>query len=848
MASTIWMVPIVELHAQQAAQTPQPEAFDELLVQGEYIPDEKRATSEISNILDAEDFKITGDSDIGSALQRVTGLSLVDGKFVFVRGLGERYSSVLLDGASLPSPEPLRRVVPLDIFPTALLGSALVQKSYSPQYPAEFGGGVLELRTRAVPEERFFSISLSTAYNTESTFKKGLGYDGHDLDFTGFGGSKRKIPDIIANNYPLSNLSPEQLEQAGEALPNVWSLDEEPNMPQFTGELVYGDRFELGEKNLGIIAAVRYDSKFQNEFGTRSRYTTSDAGPVVNENISPEVCESYEGATGCGYRRSDWTIGLNGILSLGLELDDANAIKYTTLLLRKTDRISEIYQGEFASDPGTLRNRSGFDWIEQQVWTNQLSGEHAFEMDGATFGELKLDWRAVYSQASREVKLRRDYTYDFDENSQVWRNRARPDGNRTSFGGLDDTNIEGGFDFDQELALGAIEMNLKGGAAYTDKERDSAFRRFYYAYPAGAHLELRERIPEIIFGPTNIDPNGFVLRENTDPSDFFDASMENVQGYGQLDIRLTPTLRLAAGARYEDSKQIVNTVDRATEEAIRTTLRGEYLLPAATATYEFAENMQVRAGYSQTISRPDLRELSSAAFIDERRRLTRGNPYLKITEIKNYDLRWEWYFGKQDSLTIGAFYKDFTNPIEWTYVPRGEGFIREPRNAPGAKLKGVEADVETYLPFFKGSSSEWLARKDFFVKANVAYIDSEIELEPGVETTANRSMQGQSDVLVNAQVGYDDPIAGERFALIFNFTGERIDDVGLLQAPNFVEKPPVMLNLTYARAFSLWGGEYEFSFEAENLLGDDFMIKQGDFVAEQYDIGRTFKIGISARY
>src|SRR5690606_8256118 len=188
---------------------------------------------------------------------------------------------------------------------------------------------------------------------------------------------------------------------------------------------------------------------------------------------------------------------------------------------------------------------------------NQLSGEHFIHYSNA-MEPLTLNWHLAYSTADREVKLRRDYLYVYDEINKVYRNSTTSEGNHTYFGGLDDNILDTGFDFDQPVAFGGIEMNVKGGFTYVDKERDSAFRRFYFKYPnVGGLNDLRTRIPEIIFGPTNVDPTGFVLTENTEPSDFWSASMTNYQGFGQLDIQLTPRLRIAAGARYENSEQIV---------------------------------------------------------------------------------------------------------------------------------------------------------------------------------------------------------------------------------------------------------------------------------------------------
>ncbi len=226
-----------------------PPPIDEIVVTGQYIPDEKRVTSEISELLDTDALSAFGDSNIAVSLQRVPGLSLSQGSFVIVRGLNERYSQALLNGAQLPSPEPLTRVVPLDIFPNSVLAGVLVQKTYSPQYGADFGGGVLALRTLAIPEERFFEAGVSLSFNTASVFEDGLTFEGEGADWLGVDFGDRDLPDGIPRE--LDSLSAAELEAAGESLPDVYTPELDDNPPGVSLELAYGDRFTPGRWRLG---------------------------------------------------------------------------------------------------------------------------------------------------------------------------------------------------------------------------------------------------------------------------------------------------------------------------------------------------------------------------------------------------------------------------------------------------------------------------------------------------------------------------------------------------------------------------------------------------------------------
>ncbi len=886
LASTAMLMPVSVLAQDDA---PVAQSDEVIVVQGAFIPDEKRETSEISNILDAEALSRTQDSDIADALQRLTGLSLDDGKFVIVRGLNERYSRATLNGAPLPSNEPLRNVVPLDIFPTSILDGVLVQKTYSPEFAADFGGGLMELRTKAVPDEAFIEVGGSFGYNTETSFQEGLTYAGSDWDWTGLDA----IDDFRAfpsGTIPsdLSTLTEGEREIAGESLPNVWTIQSDDSLPaDYSLNFAAGNGWEMGDESaLGVIFVAGYGNSWENRFGLRRDVRTSAEGLEIQDDFSSnaEGCDEIE--FDCGYFDTTQTIDLNALASVGFTINNDNAIKLTSAVLRKTTKEALLVTGR-EDDQDQILQDGRIDWVERQTWTNQVVGEHFLPFfDSFDLPLTQLDWRVSYSEAKRDVDNRKDFLYELEPDGVFRLDSRILESNQTTYAELEDSTFEVGADLKQAFTLWDMDIELKAGGSYFEQERESSLRRFLFQPAQGlssAQLApLREQIPEIIFGRVNIDPNGYRLVDNTQASDAFLADSEIIAGYAGLDAQVTPTLRIAAGLRYEDSEQVTTSFARTATrcgelfgggatppgcasdgsnsseiifeqgDQIGITLTGEFLLPSVTATWEFLPNNQVRLGFSQTLNRPSLRELSTSPFLDpDRDEEVEGNPFLTIAEIDNYDIRWEWYFARGEFLTLGAFYKDITNPIEETFSVFGNETRRSFRNGESAELLGVEAELQVALPFQDWFDWTFLGDREFYVNTNFAYIDSETTtgFNPlNIVTNDTRELQGQSDILANLQLGFQDFERGEKAALLFNFTGDRIDSVGVLGLPDEVESPPTLLDFVYSRELPLAGGVYEVSFEARNLLNDDYELNAEDILIEQYEIGRTFSVGIKARY
>lgn len=822
--------------AQDESDDVTPETIE---VIGRYIPQEKRQTSEISSVAKSADFTRAGDSDIAVALTRLPGISPDStGKYVVIRGLSERYTSTLLNGTQLPSPDPLKSAVPLDIFPTSMIDTVLVQKTYSAEYPGAFGGGVIDIRTKTIPDEPFFKLSMSTGYNTESTGKNGLSYYGSETDWLGWDDGKRSIPKPLANNPTLEGMGDLLLESAAESIANVWSIDSEPNYPDFDLGLSMGTSYELGEGDLGVIFALDYGSQFRNKFGERYSYsasTATDSGLDSDRVFGPEACVDMDvDPDECGYRTTTWDIDLNAFGSLGYKIGN-HELKFSSVLLRSSQQQVEMLTGR--TDSRDLATYTRLDWKEREVWSNGFFGTHYFDLGGAA--ETEVDWFASFTEASRIVPMRRTYEYFYDEVDFIYRLSARTDGNQTIWGEMQDEASDYGVTIKHPGTFMDKEIDFKFGVTSTEKDRTSDFKRYGYDLSNVENRELRERIPEIIFGTTNIDPQGIFLREFIDASDSFTAEFKNTGAFAQADMKLSEVLRLSGGVRYEDSNQIVASTDRISNEPIVVDQTLEKWLPSATLTWTFYEDMQLRFGYSETVNRPDSRELSPARFVREDGRTEEGNPNLLPATIKNFDMRYEWYIGSNQSVTVGAFYKEITNPIEYTIKPIGDGELDFVANADDATLTGIEAEADIIL-------GSW-AEREFFLKVNGSYIDSEVtrtSADFGDITTPVGPLQGQSKWLANAQLGYTTDT--ENLNLIFNYIGERIYRLGTSDRPDLIETPPMELNFVYSRDFEVLDGRlFTVSLKAKNLLNDAAERTQGGLIAETYEVGRSFSIGFS---
>jgi outer membrane receptor protein involved in Fe transport len=828
----------------------------EIVVTGRQDRNIAKSSDQVISVLSSAEIARTGEGNIAGALGRVTGLSIVGSGFVYVRGLGDRYSLALLNGSPLPSPEPLRRVVPLDIFPTNVVASSLVQKSYSVNFPGEFGGGVVNLTTTAVPKEGFLTISAGMSGDTETTGQFGYSYFGSRTDWTGFDNGSRDVPPALAaffaSGNKISDLAVDDQAVAGELVRfSRATLQRIPKLPvNFSGSISGGTAWDVGDDaRLGLIATV----------GFSNRWTNRDA-----RQQTPAAADLSELFSDTQRVTTDNRIIANGLLGLGLELGK-HKFRFTNLFIRDT-----IKQGRLAQtddfNSGFTRQNQDTAWFERQLFETQLVSE-------LKFGDVSLDLRGTYANSQREAPYELSFGY-------ARTNRATdPTGqyfvNRLNNGQVGSASVAFS-DLNEDLWAASADLSwlvtprltVSTGYAFSDTKRQSSRREFQFIAPSDFPVGVAMLRPDLLLSPGIIDYFNIGLVETTESDPAFAAALRVHGGYGKINWEPIDGLSLDLGVRYETALQTVNPVEVfkvPSNSLAGTRLDKGYWLPAGTITWEIAPQMQLRANASQTIARPQFRELIFQLYYDpESDRLFRGNPLLTDSKLFNAEARWEWYFAREQRLSLAGFYKKIDRPIE-----AFTGFSdNQPQtsfaNAPRARLYGAELEMQKY--FDLESLGGFFALRRLVTIANYTYTKSEIQVRPGdtvaifgtsVQPASNVfvdgvPLTGQSNHLANLQLGFEHPDRLSQQTLMLTYASKRVTSRGPVGQPDIVENPGLRLDLVLREGVKLLGREVDLKFEARNLTGrkrEEFQSNGTNRVEiNTYDVGRSFSISASVKF
>ncbi len=791
----------------------------------------RRKASTVADVLGAEQMSKSGDSNAASSLARVTGLTVVDGRFVYIRGLGERYSNVLLNGTTLPSPDPTRRVVQLDLFPSGILESMVIQKSYGPNLPGNFGGGAVNLKTKDIPEKFQAKISLSTTYQDQQGEIDS--YAGGSRDWLGFDDGSRALPASIAEataNGQRIGVNDPRTVDFGLAFKRNYSTQKKTTRPVPGLSMSIGNTLRYRGKKFGFNLAGMY--------GDRYNYNE-----VERTSFNAESSDSQLSVDGRSTnRRSRRDINLSGMLNLGMDLGPYADIRSNTLLLRKS--VDRVERRVFSDQDNTFDDTT-IEWQERQLFTQMLSGTHQI---GSNKKRL-FKWRGNYSNATMDQPDSRTFRIVTDEGTAP-RLETQPRTTERTFGLVEDQVREGEVSFEIPVVdTKNFTFLSKVGAGQMNKERNSRFQRFGY--------EINPDVAGSITGnpsATNLDQvctdavirsGACTLRDTTQPNDRFEAEQELRSYFVDTDTKLFERVRLNLGMRFEDSTQTVATFQGEQLVRIENTLIMQDFLPAAGMTFFLSDNLQFRLGYSETISRPAFKDLSPQYYDDERDRTIQGNAELSGTIITNRDARLEWYFGNQENISVGYFDKEFINPIEEVAGSFQNGRLTyseggfQLANVGNARVRGFEVEFRKNFGFI----SDFLQPLAF--GGNYARIESEMsifsELASQV-TNIERPLQGQSPYVVNLNLDYDNKDTGTNATILFNVFGRRIDTVGTDRRPDTYQEAFNQLDFVFSQTF----GEEQRNkvrFKVQNILNPDAVLKIGDEVAETYKKGR--RAGIS---
>ncbi|MEW6574958.1 MAG: TonB-dependent receptor [Pseudomonadota bacterium] len=833
----------------------------EIVVQGRRLQNVEKAAPQVVSLLSSADIARTGEGDIAGALGRVTGLSVVGNGYVYVRGLGDRYSLALLNGSPLPSPEPLRRVVPLDLFPTSLIASSLVQKSYSANFPGEFGGGVINLTTKAIPEESFLSVGGSISGNSETTNQLGYTHYGSSLDWTGFTNDNRAVPPALSA-YLNSGL---RISEGGVDTQAIASelvngrngvIQRNKHLPA-NGSLSLsgGTSFEIGDDaTLGILASAGYSNKW------RTRDTIQQTASSVD--LSEKELD---------FRRvlTDNRIVANAMVGFGIEAGDQK-LRWTNVFIRDTIKQTRLGVGtrQTTSPIATLQQQDT-GWFERQLVTSQFVGEFRLA------DEVKLDVRLAFANSQREAPGELSFEYfrsnvATDPYGEYFINRlnnGQQGSAEISYSDLNENLWSGGLDLSYNVTP---DVTATVGYSYTDTARRTEKRDFLFTAPTTFPTAVALFRPDYLLQPDVINFYDIGLIDTNEANPIFDAKLVNNAAYGQIRAYITPEINLNIGVRYEAAKQSVEAVPvftTPTAVLASTSLNNKYWLPAATLTWELADQMQLRISGSKTIARPQFRELIYQTFFDpDSNRQYRGNPLLTDSQLYNAEARYEWYFDRDQRLSVAGFFKKIDKPIEAYSSFNDNSVVTSFANAPQAKLYGAELEVQKYFDLSGLSESGFFSTRRLVAIANYTFSKSKISVKPGdpvavfAASSTNASdffrdgapLTGQSDHLVNLQIGLEDTDSLSAQTLLLNYASDRVTSRGAANQPDIVERPGFELDFVVRQGIKIGGKEFELKFEARNLTGTKYRefqeSGQNRIFYNLYKPGRSFSLGIDVEF
>jgi len=741
---------------------------------------QQKSTSMLTGIT-SQDIQRTPDRNTSDVLKRVSGTTVQDNKFVVIRGLADRYNVALMNGLTLPSSEPDRRAFSFDIFPASMMSNLVIYKTATPDLPGEFAGGVIELNTKDVPDEPFFQVSLGSIYNSISTFQPYSFYEGSNTDVLGFDRSARPLQDGVTK----AALNGPDRFAVSKLVPNDWNVSQHSSMrPNYNVNFSGGTTTKLFGNDLGMVGALTYSNNFKYFNQQRAEY-----------NVDTTRLFTYNDAS----YQNDVSVG--GLLNLAYKIGENSKITLNNIVNQRGEDLFilrdgiEIEQERF--------NTSYAMWYKStRLLSTQLRGEHALGSNG-----IVLKWGGSVNSIDRTTPSFRRMTYykNFDAQegdpyfavipvgapSPNFAGRFYSDQNELMYNANTDLSIP--------YKLFKKQNSLKAGSFF--EMRDRSFDARVFGYTVTNFSKFDQNIPtqgiNSIFDPSNIGDNGMVLKESTNPNDSYTAGSTLSGGFLMFDQWLTSKLKVIVGARAENFIQKLETqtfggkpvnIDQATLD----------ILPSANFIYSVSENSNIRLSGSQTVIRPNFRELAPFSFYDfQLSAAIVGNPELLRTKITNFDLKYEIFPGANENISITGFFKNFDKPIEQFYETLGAGTRNfNFKNATSAQNFGAEFEYRLRL----SRISQYLSQFSLF--GNLAYIRSTVDVSVDAASAANasdRALQGQSPYIINTGISFTSNDTKWGASILYNRIGRRIFLVGSNQYLDTYEAPRNVLDfqLTY---------------------------------------------------
>ena len=798
-------------------------------------------------------------SSADQAVAKVVGVSIADGSVV-VRGLGDRYSTAQLNGASIPSANPYKNSVNLDLIPAGLLSNIITSKTFTPDQPGTFTGGNVNIETKSFPETKSFKISLSTGYNTQSSFQNNfLTHDGGDLDWLGYDDGYRSRSSL----YDDENYADALLRSAGTKARNDDAMAAKveelydatlTNMVPTTTTtpmnhgigFSFGNQYEVGGRDLGVILSANYSRSFRHyDAGLRNYALESTTSQNLNQNFNLGGTTSIESPT------------VGGMVGLSYKINPSNRISFNTLYNHSADKSTRSFSGEHNTYQVTFPEIFEFRelyWLERSLLNNMLLGQHLFGSDG-----VKLEWIASASVATQREPELRYFGNEFDpkdlddptDDRYAIRAPSEYDYPNHFFRKLSDEQFEGKLDLTFPVLHNLSKGNkIKTGILYSLKNRIFDERRYSVQeksaenYNGDAAAFFSDENSGVIEKDANVrNVIGNYIVDDTRASNSYIGSEKVMAIYAMGTIKPIENLDIVFGTRLENASLPVESADSLY------TAGKLSVLPSINLRYALRNKMNLRAAFTQTVARPNLRELAPFSNFDFRTgAFIVGNPKLKITSITNLDLRWEWMPRIGEILAISTYLKSFINPIVLVNLGKSNPEFQY-QNVDKAIVYGVELEYRKNLGFISP------ALNNFKLGANLSCIYSEVNIDAeeladirsiNPDASDKRTFFNQSPYIVNTNLVYSNSEKNIDATLSFNIFGDRLVIVGQEGTPDIFEQTRPKLDFTISKKIK---ENLSVRLSAKNLLDPEYKLQSSfngnDYIYSNYNLGRTISMSLS---
>lgn len=809
---------------------------------------EMKEAKQVVNAISAEQMKKGTDSNAAEAMQRVPGVTIVDGRYVMIRGLSQRYNNVLINNALAPSTEVDLRTFSFDLIPTSALDKLVVYKTGSANLPGDFAGGIIEVSTSENTKE-FTRAQVGFGYLTQTTFNDYLQSEGSGTDFLGFDNGFRQLPSSFPNSSALqaSGRSSQLRVDAAHSLKNNFETDNSSAFLDTQVSMGLGRNFDIGKVRVNSINIFGQSTQYQYYQRSFNRYFTLNAGQDRPQDWLRYLDETHS-------KKSKITI----LSNWNFKFNDKTTIKFKNLLNQIGQDETIIRNGfNFQQGPDFEYKNYALSYNQRFIYTGQLEGIHNLNEKN------KVEWVVGFNSVN-------DLTPDL-RRFRTFRNINTPNANFTIidppssnlfdnsrfFGESNEYNVSNGvnYTYTLERIKGDEEFApIKFKAGYYVDYRSKKFNSRYFSYLVPGYvttdraIELKNLPLGAVFNNQNVNAtDGWAIEEGTRPIDSFSGTNLYGAGYVMAELPLGK-FDITTGVRLEHNTQNLNAKNDFEDKSVEKVTT--FLLPSLNVAYTFNEKNLLRFAYSRTLNRPEFREIAPFLFYDfVNDRGIEGRP-LDVATIDNFDLRYEIYPRKGETMSFGAFYKRFKNPIELVAQITTEQPQFFYKNADKAQNAGVE--IEFRKSFSELFSSKFLQR--FSANINAAYIVSEVNLGNVTSQQADRALQGQSPYIINVALGYEDKDKGLNANLIYNRFGERIDTVGDILFPTIYELPRDNIDFTISKDIK----NVNVKIGIQDLLNSPFRfyedsnrdetINSRDNVVSKYNRGTMFTLDLTYNF